>query len=69
MSKDKKPKPRGRRSYVLAGKSHGGQIVTRIDKDLHQQLAKYCKDRGVSMNQYVAQLIEESLEAPPCQPN
>lgn len=69
MSSEKPKRLRGRRSYVLTGKSKGGTIYLRVDQDLHRQLASRCKSLNVTLNRYAEEVLRASLEDESCQRN
>lgn len=38
------------------------RIAVEVPVSVHKKIAKYCKDRGYSMTQWVIQLINTALE-------
>lgn len=67
QSPSDKSKVRGRKSYVLKGKSKGGMITVRLSEDLHQRIANYCQKKNISMNKFILATIKKTLsEEEPC---
>lgn len=58
----KKPRRiRGRHSMVLSGETKGGQIVIRLDTELHRRLAQRAADMHISLNAFALHSLEKSL--------
>lgn len=55
---------RGRRPTVLSGKAKGGNILVRLDVELHAAIVVECNRRGVSMNTFFVQLVMKELGIP-----
>ena len=61
MTKRKPKTIKGRPSDVLKGTTKGGNVLLRLDAELHKRLARHCKRNGVSMNRFVSDLLAEAL--------
>lgn len=63
MTKRKPNAVKGRPSDVLKGKAKGGNVLLRLDPELHKRLARHCKRSGVSMNRFASDLLASALSA------
>lgn len=62
MTKRKPNAMKGRPSDVLKGTTKGGNVLLRLDPELHKRLARHCKRSGVSMNRFASDVLAEALE-------